>query len=173
MFQSFGEYLVQQGILSPDHYRCLVGQAADAVVPVAVLAVERNMLTIGQASTVREFLEMHPRGDFLDVAVQMDFLDPADAVELRHQHQLQGSGLENVLVELQQMTRQQANVLREHYQRLQASKSAETAAANTSTTDSKRADQKFPPPKFQQRIQQRNPVAQAADNRYSDSRPRI
>lgn len=156
MFQTFGEYLVQQGILSSNHYRHLLDQQSQAVLPVGTFAIRRNMMTIKQVALVLEYLETNPQRKFLDVAQQFDFLDAADADQLRRELEQQAPGLDQVLIAMQTMTEQQAAVLRQHYQRLQNDAAAvgsgtEAAKPATPTETASSAAGKPPAPKFRQR----------------------
>jgi hypothetical protein len=142
MFATFGEYLVQQGILSEHEYRQLMSQHAQAVVPLSSLAIQRRMMTIKQVAEVLDYLETNPKRDFLSVAVQMDYLDSVDAKTLSQVQEQQSPGLDQILVTMQRMTAQQADVLREHFARLQAA---------TENSAQKITPVKPPAPKFHQR----------------------
>ncbi len=157
MFQTFGEYLVLQGILSSDHYRKLIDELSQAILPIGTLAIQRNMMTIKQVASVLEYLETNPRRKFLEVAQQFDYLDAADADQLCREQERLVPGLDHVLVAMQTMTEQQAAVLRQHFLRLQndaatvmPSKVAVVPAAQVPVASENTAG-KPPAPKFRQR----------------------
>ena len=82
MSLKFGIYLVEQRIISPEQFCGLVKIQQEAGASIATVAIRKNMLTIKQVARILDQQELSPSRSFIEIAIESDFLDRADADQL-------------------------------------------------------------------------------------------
>ena len=129
MSLKFGIYLVEQRIISPEQFCGLVKIQQDALATLATVAIRKNMMTIKQVATVLDQQELTPAKSFVQIAVEMDYLDRADAQQLLHDQQASAPTIRSLAQDCGLLTERQCNVLFQHYQKIGA-RSIESVPAN-------------------------------------------
>ncbi|MEM9942565.1 MAG: hypothetical protein AAF939_13460 [Planctomycetota bacterium] len=117
MSLKFGIFLVEQRIISPEQFCGLVKIQQEASPSVATIALRKNALTIKQVAEILDASEANPEKSFLNIAMEKDFLDRADADQLLHEQQLSCPTIRKLLVECGLLTQRQASVLLLHFER--------------------------------------------------------
>lgn len=139
MSLKFGIYLVEQRIISPEQFCGLVKIQQEALASLASVAIRRNMMTIKQVATVLDAQEITPGKSFIQLAIESDFLDRADAEELIKEQQTTSPTIRSLVQECGLLTQQQCNVLFQHYLKIgtrpMATGTTTGAAKATSTGD--------------------------------------
>lgn len=118
MSLKFGIYLVEQRIISPEQFCGLVKIQQDALATLATMAIRKNMLTIKQVGHVLDQQELTPAKSFVQIAVELDYLDRADARQLLIDQQSSAPTIRKLVQECGLLTKQQCDVLFQHYQRV-------------------------------------------------------
>ena len=117
MSLKFGIYLVEQRIISPEQFCGLVKIQQEATMSLATIAIRKNLLTIREVATILDVQEVHPGKSFVQIALENDFLDRADAEQLLHFQQLSCLSIQHLAIECGLITRSQANALQRHFSR--------------------------------------------------------
>ena len=120
MSLKFGIYLVEQRIISAEQFCGLVKIQQDALATMATMAIRKNMLTIKQVANVLDQQELTPAKPFVQIAVEMDYLERQDARQLMHEQQNSAPTIRKLVQECGLLTKQQCDVLFQHYQRVGA-----------------------------------------------------
>ena len=118
MSLKFGIYLVEQRLISPEQFCGLVKIQQEALATLATMAIRKNMLTIKQVAIVLDQQELTPAKSFVQIAVEMDFLDREDAKQLLHDQQSSAPTIRKLAQECGLLTERQCNVLFQHYQKV-------------------------------------------------------
>ena len=118
MSLKFGIYLVEQRLISPEQFCGLVKIQQEALATLATMAIRKNMLTIKQVAIVLDQQELTPAKSFVQIAVEMDFLDREDAKQLLHDQQASAPTIRKLAQECGLLTERQCNVLFQHYQKV-------------------------------------------------------
>ena len=130
MSLKFGIYLVEQRIISPEQFCGLVKIQQDALSTLATMSIRKNMMTIKQVATVLDKQELTPAKPFVQIAIELDYLDRADAQQLLHDQQSSAPTIRKLAQECGLLTDRQCSVLFQHYQKI----AGRTLATATPTT---------------------------------------
>ena len=117
MSLKFGIYLVEQRIISPEQFCGLVKIQQEALASLASVAIRKNMMTIKQVANVLDELELTPGKSFIQIAMESDFLDRADAQQLFQEQQHTSPTIRKLVQECGLLTERQTLVLFQHYQK--------------------------------------------------------
>ncbi len=117
MSLKFGVYLVEQRIISPEQFCGLVKIQQEALASLATVAIRKNMMTIKQVANVLDEQELTPGKSFIQIAIESDFLDRADAQQLFHEQQHTSPTIRKLVQECGLLTERQTVVLFQHYQK--------------------------------------------------------
>ena len=153
MSLKFGIYLVEQRIISPEQFCGLVKIQQDALATLATMAIRKNMLTIKQVANVLDQQELTPAKSFVQIAVELDYLDRADAKQLMHDQQASAPTIRKLAQECGLLTERQCSVLFQHYQKIGSRRlpMAETMVAEA-VAENQPVESKGPKtPKFKQK----------------------
>lgn len=152
MSLKFGIYLVEQRIISPEQFCGLVKIQQEATMSLATLAIRKNLMTIKQVTKVLDEIEVNPNKPFVNVAMEHDLIDRADADQLLHHQQVSCPTLRRLVVECGLLTQRQTSVLFLHFERNGTNAITPQAPAKPETSPSE-PKQKVGPrqPKFRQR----------------------
>ncbi|MEM9410184.1 MAG: hypothetical protein AAGA30_03670 [Planctomycetota bacterium] len=118
MSLKFGIYLVEQRIISPEQFCGLVKIQQEAGASLATVAIRKNLLSIKQVASVLDQQELNPNKSFVQIAVEQDFLDRADAELLVAEQQSTTPTIRKLVQECGLLTDRQCNVLHQHFQRI-------------------------------------------------------
>ena len=105
--------------VSPEQFCGLVKIQQESVKSAATIALRRNLLTIKQVATVLDLQETAPGKSFIQLALENDYLDRADANQMIHQQQLSCPSIRSLVVECGLLTERQSAVLFQHFERSQ------------------------------------------------------
>jgi hypothetical protein len=132
MSLKFGIYLVEQRIVSPEQFCGLVKIQQEATMSLATIALRKNILTIKQVAKVLDLQEDNPQQSFIQIAIDEDLMDCADADLMLHEQQMSCPSIQRLVVECGLLTQRQSTVLFNHFEKMSAQKShqskVETAA---------------------------------------------
>lgn len=117
MSLKFGIYLVEQRIISPEQFCGLVKIQQEALASLASVAIRKNMMTIKQVANVLDEQELTPGKSFIQIALESDFLDRADAQQLFQEQQRTSPTIRKLVQECGLLTERQTSVLFQHYQK--------------------------------------------------------
>ena len=117
MSLKFGIYLVEQRIISPEQFCGLVKIQQEATMSFATIAIRKNMLTIKQVAVVLDAVESNLDKTFLQVALEMDLIDQADAEQMLHLQQASCPTIRRLVIECGLLTQHQTAVLYMHYEK--------------------------------------------------------
>ncbi|MFK7767144.1 MAG: hypothetical protein AB8B55_07970 [Mariniblastus sp.] len=117
MSLKFGIYLVEQRIISPEQFCGLVKIQQEASMSLATLALRKNILTIKQVAKVLDIAEANPEKSFVNIAMEQDLMDRADADQLLHYQQMTCPTMRKLVVECGLLTQRQSSVLYLHFER--------------------------------------------------------
>ncbi|MEM7454154.1 MAG: hypothetical protein AAF456_07340 [Planctomycetota bacterium] len=117
MSLKFGIYLVEQRIITPEQFCGLVKIQQEATKGLPTLAVEKNYLTIKQVANILDAKELAPQKTFDQLAIEMDYLEPGDTMQLLQLQQISCPTIEQLVVECGLLTQRQASVLTQHFSR--------------------------------------------------------
>ena len=131
MSLKFGIYLVEQRIISPEQFCGLVKIQQEALKPLPTVALRKNMLTIKQVASILEAQEAAPSKTFTELALDLDYLDPADIGQLEREQQQSRLSIQQLLVECGLLTDRQVAVLSEHFEKVGSKPSVPTAVPTT------------------------------------------
>ena len=131
MSLKFGIYLVEQRIISPEQFCGLVKIQQEALKPLPTVALRKNMLTIKQVASILEAQEAAPSKTFKELAMDLDFLDPADIEQLEREQQQNRLSIQQLLTECGLLTERQVAVLSQHFEKVGAKPTIPTAAPVT------------------------------------------
>ena len=152
MSLKFGLYLVEQGIITCDQFCGLVKIQQESKSAVGTIAIQKNLMTIRQVASVLEHLETVGSKTFVEVAIEMDFLDRADGIKLQQLDQLSRPTIRQIIVNVGLMNQRQIGMLFEHHQRVQTRlRDKYRNARNKSAKPTTPAPATPRRPKFQQR----------------------
>ncbi len=162
MSLKYGIYLVEQRIVSPEQFCGLVKIQQEATMSLATIAIRKNALTIKQVSKVLDIQESSQGQSFIQVALDEELIDCADADRMLHEQQMSCPTIQKLVVECGLLTQRQSAVLFHHFEKLAAKKPVATTApvAAPATTEPVEAPQADPQeaarshprqPKFTQR----------------------
>ncbi len=129
MSLKFGIYLVEQRIISPEQFCGLVKIQQEASMSLATLALRKNILTIKQVASVLDVAEVNPEKSFIQIAMEQDLMDRADADQLLHHQQMSCPTMRKLVVECGLLTQRQTSVLFLHFERNGGGKLATTKPA--------------------------------------------
>lgn len=118
MSLKFGIYLVEQRIISPEQFCGLVKIQQDALATLATMAIRKNMMTIKQVANVLDQQELTPAKPFVQIAIELDYLDRADAQQLLQDQQSSAPTIRKLARECGLLTERQCSVLFQHYQKV-------------------------------------------------------
>ena len=154
MSLKFGLYLVEQGIITCDQFCGLVKIQQESKSAVGTIAIQKNLMTIRQVAKVLEHLETIGTKTFVEVAIEMDFLDQADGIKLQQLDQLSRPTIRQIIVNVGLMNQRQIGMLFEHHERVQnrlRDQYRKSRSENTKPTKPVPAPATPRRPKFQQR----------------------
>jgi hypothetical protein len=158
MSLKFGIYLVEQRIISPEQFCGLVKIQQESGASLATVAIRKNILTIKQVANILDQQELNPEKSFIQIAVENDYLDKADAEILLVEQQQSVPSIRKLAEECGLLTPRQCGVLYQHFQRTgtrpMVRKSVNTATTNETATGKPteaRENVGPPAPKFKQR----------------------
>lgn len=134
MSLNFGIYLVEQRIISPEQFCGLVKIQQESGATLASVAIRKNMLTIKQVANVLDQQEMNPHKSFAQIAIEMDYLDGADAEKLVAEQQQTSPTIRKLVQECGLLTERQCSVLFQHYLRIGTRPISSTQSTSTQTT---------------------------------------
>lgn len=117
MSLKFGIHLVEQRIISPEQFCGLVKIQQEATVSPAALVIRLNILTIKQVAHVLDIAEANPKKTFVQIAMELDLMDRADADQVLHHQQLSCPTIRKLVVECDLLTHRQTSVLFLHFER--------------------------------------------------------
>ncbi len=149
MSLKFGLYLVEQGIMTCDQFCGLVKIQQESNSSLSTLAIQRNFMTIKQVATVLEQREIKPHASFIDIALENDFIEQADAKQLLELEQINRPTLRQIIANVGLMTERQVNTLFAHYEKMLVR--GKTTSAPATTAEPKSTPVRPPHPKFKQR----------------------
>ena len=118
MSLKFGIYLVEQRIISPEQFCGLVKIQQEAGASLPTIAIRKNMLTIKQVASILDQQELQPNQSFVQLAVEADLLDRADAESLILEQRNSSPSIGKLVVECGLLTEKQCNVLFQHFKRI-------------------------------------------------------
>ena len=146
MSLKFGIYLVEQRIISPEQFCGLVKIQQEAGASIATVAIRKNILTIKQVASILDQQELSPNKSFIQLAVEADLLDRADAEMLVLEQQNTSPSIRKLVVECGLLTERQCSVLFQHYQRIGTRPISTGQAATTTTNTPNQTPQTSPAP---------------------------
>ena len=120
MSLKFGIYLVEQRIITPEQFCGLVKVQQEAMMSTATIAIRRNVLTINQVARIMDIQEESPEKTFIQVAIENDLMNEADANFLQRTQELTCPKIRKLVVECGLLAERQAAVLFHHFERLAA-----------------------------------------------------
>lgn len=162
----FALWMTEQGIMTCDQFCGLVKIQQDSLPSPGAIALQRNLMSIRQVAEVNNLTGTDGDRDFLEVAVEKNFIQPAVAELISRLQELSGESLTALAIRCGLITSDQARVLFRHYLKAEARRNrtvdrtpaavspelepvaAEPIPANTGGTDNR---QPIPEPKFRQR----------------------
>lgn len=148
MSLKFGLYLVEQGIITCDQFCGLVKIQQESNLSLGTLAIQKNIMTIKQVATVLEKQEIKPNATFIDIALENDFIEKADAKQLLELEQLNRPTIRQIIANVGLMTERQVNALFAHFEKM----AKRAAAPQPAPSQEPEQPQARPPhPKFKQR----------------------
>lgn len=148
MSLKFGLYLVEQGIITCDQFCGLVKIQQESNSSLGTLSIQKNIMTIKQVATVLEQQEVKPDATFIDIALENDFIEKADAKQLLELEQLNRPTIRQIIAKVGLMTERQVNALFSHFEKMAARKIPTPPAP---TQEPAPTQAKPPHPKFKQR----------------------
>lgn len=152
MSLKFGLYLVEQGIITCDQFCGLVKIQQETKSSMGTIAIQKNIMTIKQVARVLEQQEVEPGKSFVDLALQLDFIEQADAKQLLQLEQVNRPTLRQIIANVGLMTDRQVNKLFEHFEKMMAlGKANATLPKRPSEPAAAPTPVKPPQPKFRQR----------------------
>lgn len=151
MSLKFGLYLVEQGIITCDQFCGLVKIQQESSSSLGTLAIQKNIMTIKQVATVLEQQEVKPNATFIDIALENDFIEKADAQQLHELEQLNRPTIRQIIANVGLMTERQVNALFAHFEKMASRKAVSTPAATPQPQEPKQPQARPPHPKFKQR----------------------
>ena len=117
MSLKFGIYLVEQRIITPEQFCGLVKIQQEATMSFATIAIRKNILTIKQVAHVLDEIEIAPEKSFVQVALEQDLIDRADADQMLHAQQLSSPSIRKLVIECGLLTQRQTAVLFMHFEK--------------------------------------------------------
>ncbi|MEL7499408.1 MAG: hypothetical protein AAFN77_17515 [Planctomycetota bacterium] len=117
MSLKFGIYLVEQRIISPEQFCGLVKIQQEASMSFATIAIRKNMMTIKQVAHVLDAIEVASDKSFVQVAMEQDLIDRADADQMIHLQQMSSPSIRKLVVECGLLTQRQTSVLFMHFEK--------------------------------------------------------
>lgn len=117
MSLKYGIYLVEQRIVSPEQFCGLVKIQQEATMSLATIAIRQNMLTMKQVSKVLDIQGSSQTQSFIQVALDEDLIDCADADRMLHLQQMSCPSIHKLVVECGLLTQRQSSVLFQHFEK--------------------------------------------------------
>ncbi len=115
MSLKFGIYLVEHKIISPEQFCGLVKIQQESLVSPAAVAIRKNMMTIRQVSEVLDQQELDSEKSFIEIAINSDYLDRADAEQLFQEQQKSSPSIRELVQQCGLLTGPQMAILFEHF----------------------------------------------------------
>ena len=119
MSLKFGLYLVEQGIITCDQFCGLVKIQQESKSAIGTIAIQKNVMTIRKVATVLEHLETAGSKTFVEVAIELGFIDQAASMKLQQLEQLSRPTIRQIIVNVGLMNQRQVGMLFEHHERVQ------------------------------------------------------
>ncbi len=116
MSLSFGVYLVEQRIVSPEQFCGLVKIQQESTRSLASLSIKHNILTIKQVSRLQDIAKVR-RISFLDIGIEEKLLDRDDCNRLARLQEQTGASIRVLAVDCGLLTQRQCEVLYNHFLR--------------------------------------------------------
>lgn len=117
MSLKFGIYLVEQRIITPEQFCGLVKIQQEATMSFATIAIRKNLMTIKQVAHVLDLVEANPEKSFVQVSLEQDLIDRADADQMLHLQQLSSPTIRKLVIECGLLTQRQCAVLFMHFEK--------------------------------------------------------
>ena len=118
MSLKFGIYLVEQRIITPEQFCGLVKVQQEATMSIANIAIRKNVLTIKQVADIFDMQESNPEKSFLQIGIENDLMDDADANMLVRVQELTSPSIQKLTIECGLLTERQASVLYHHFEKM-------------------------------------------------------
>ena len=117
MSLKFGIYLVEQRVISAEQFCGLVKIQQESSHTMATIALRKNLMTIKQVNFLVEYIASNPGNSFEDLALEKGLIDSQDLNIMRQTKEVSCPPIRRLMVECGLLTRHQANVLFEHFEK--------------------------------------------------------